>query len=110
MITYYRTSDLPALKLWVFDDDDSLINFASGWTFVLKIGAPGSAALVTKSSGITGAAGAGVEPSGTPNITVTWTAGELNLAAGAYSLQLTATSGGLDRVFTTPVLIVDVVT
>lgn len=109
-VTYHKTADLPALKLWVFDDDDTLINFASGWTFSFKIGNPGSAALLTKTSGIAGAAGAGVEPSGTPNITVTWSAGELNLTIGTYAGQLTCTSGTLDRVFTFPFIIADVIT
>lgn len=110
-ITYYRTADLPALKLWIFDDDGSLINFATGWTFVLKIGDPGSAALLTKGpSGIAGAAGSGVEPTGVPNVVVTWSAGEINLTAGTYGLQLTATSGGLDRVFAAPFVILDVIT
>ncbi len=99
-VVYYTTAERPTLKLWLLDDDGTLIDFsAGGYTFVLKIGSPGQTALLTKSSGITGAVGAGTEPTGTPNVVVTWTAGELAIASGAYSAQLTATITSLDRVF-----------
>jgi hypothetical protein len=98
-LTYRSTAERPAAKLWVFDDDGTLIDFSSGYTFVFKIGVVGSAALLSKSTGITGAAGAGVEPTGTPNVTVTWSAGELALTPGDYGWQLTATTSSLDRVF-----------
>lgn len=109
-VTYAKTADRPALKLWLLDDDGSLIDFSSGWTFSFKIGTPGSAALLTKTSGITGAAGAGTEPTGTPNVTVTWSAGELALTPNAYSWQLTATTSSLDRVFSGGFTITDVIT
>jgi hypothetical protein len=108
-VRYHSTAERPGLELWLFDDDGALINFASGYTFVFKVGTPGETALLTKSSGITGAAGAGTEPDGTPNVTITWTAGELAIAAGSYQGQLTATTSSLDRVFTFPFTILPAV-
>jgi hypothetical protein len=108
-VAYYSTADRPALELWLYDDDGSLINFATGYTFQLKLGQSGQTALLTKSSGIAGAAGAGNEPDGTPNIVVTWTAGELALTPGGYQCQLTATTGGLDRLFVFPFDILEVI-
>lgn len=110
-LSFRSTADRPAAKLWIFDDDGTLIDFSTaGYTFSFKIGVPGSAALLTKSSGITGAAGAGVEPTGTPNIVITWSAGELAIATGNYSAQLTATITSLDRVFVGSIEILPVVT
>jgi hypothetical protein len=110
-VKYYSSAERPALELWLLDDDGSLINFATPtYTFVFKVGIPGDTALLTKSSGITGAAGAGSEPDGTPNVTITWSAGELDIAAGSYQGQLTATTSSLDRVFSFPFEIRPVVT
>lgn len=109
-IRYHTSAERPALEMWIQDDDGTLIDFSSGYTFELKIGATGSAALLTKTTGITGAVGSGTEPTGTPNVSVAWAAGELDITPGAYGLQLTATTGGLDRVFTTPIRITGVIT
>lgn len=109
-LSYHSNAERPACELWWFDDDGTLINFASGYTFTLKIGTPGSAALLTKTTNITGAAGSGVEPTGTPNVTITWTAGELNLTPGVYTFQLTATTSSLDRTCTGTIQILDIVT
>jgi hypothetical protein len=99
MIRYHVTADAPALRLWLLDDDGSLVNL-TGYTFTVKVGSPGSAGLLSKSAGIVGAAGAGTEPTGTPNCVVTWSAGEIaTLPAGRYAATITATSGGLDRVW-----------
>lgn len=110
LLRYHRTAERPVAKLWLLDDDGSLIDFSTGYTFVFKAGRPGATAILTKSSNITGAAGAGTEPTGTPNITITWTAGDLDLTPGSYGWWLTATTGGLDRVFTGPFQIQDVPT
>ena len=109
-LRYKKTAERPAAKLWLQDDDGTLINFSSGYTFSFKIGYHGQAALLTKTSGIAGDAGSGTEPTGTPNVTITWTAGELNLSAGIYSWELTATTGGLDRVFSGTFVVEDVIT
>ncbi len=108
--TYRKSAERPAAKLWLYDDDRTLIDFSSGYTFSLKIGVPGSAALLTKTSNIVGAAGSGTEPTGTPNITVTWTAGELALTPGAYAWELTCTTSALDRVFAGEFIIRDIIT
>jgi hypothetical protein len=83
---YIQGSDLPDLAITWKDRNDAVIDFSTGHTFSLKIGVPGSAALVTKSTGITGAATS-------PNVTIAWaTSGELNtLATGTYTGQLKAT-------------------
>jgi hypothetical protein len=100
-LRYNRLAERPDIELWLLDDDGNLINFNTpAYTFTWKIGEDGVTAVFTKSSGITGAAGAGVEPSGTPNVVLTFTAGELaNVPAGRYKWQLTATTSALDRVF-----------
>ncbi len=109
-IRYKKTAERPAMKLWLLDDDLSLIDL-SAYTFVLRIGHIGSAAGLTKSSNIAGAVGANAEPNGTPNCVVTWTAGELAvLNPGLYDMELTATLSSLDRVFTDTIEILDVMT
>ena len=109
-LTYKKSAERPAAKLWLFDDDHTLIDFSAGYTFSLKIGTVGSAALLTKTTNITGAAGAGTEPTGTPNVTITWTAGELAITPGVYTWELTCTTSSLDRVFSGSITIQDVIT
>jgi hypothetical protein len=106
-LVFVRNADRPAVEAWIFDDDGTLIDFSSGYTWSLKVGVPGSTALLTKTTNIAGAAGAGVCPTGTPNVVITWTAGELNLTPGVYNVQLTATASSLDRVFTGQITILD---
>lgn len=83
---YIQGSDLPDLGLEWRDANGSIIDYSSGHTFVVKVGVPGSTALITKSTGITGAATA-------PNVTITWaTSGELNtLTPGIYDADVAAT-------------------
>lgn len=110
-VTYYRSAELPALQVWWYDDDNNLINFAAASGWELKIGQPGSAALLTKTSGITGSAGTGTPGNGTANVAVEWSAGELaTLTAGTYVLQLTATVGGGQRVLQAVIDVRDVIT
>lgn len=85
------------LKLFVRPDGALLTGLASGYTFELKVGpVDGGAVLFTKTDGITGQAGAGFAPSGTPNVVVQWEAtGELDaLSEGTYLAQLALISGG----------------
>ena len=98
---YTRTAERPDLKFWWEDEGGNLIDFSSGYTFSFKLAISlASTAAFTKTTGITGGAGAGAEPTGTPNITISFTAGELAaVAARTYVWQLTATTGGLDRVW-----------
>ena len=98
-VRYHQSAERPALGLWLLDDDGALIDLSSGYTFSFKVGVVGAAAILTKTTGITGAVGAGTAPTGTPNVVVAWTAGELAIAPGTYTWQLTATTSGLDRVF-----------
>ena len=98
-VRYYQGAERPSLDMWLLDDDGDLIDFSSGYTFVLRVGQIGSAAALEKTGGITGAAGSGQELSGTPNVSVTWSSGELDLVPGSYEWQLVATTGGLDRIF-----------
>jgi hypothetical protein len=102
---YYRTAERPDLRLWLLDDDGDLVDM-TGHTFSFKLGNPGSAATFTKTTGITGAAGSDTEP----NVTITFTAAELDgLAAGVTTWQLRATSGGLDRVYQGQLALHDVI-
>ena len=97
---YYKGAELPDLHVTWEDEDGEVIDFAAGWTFVVKVAREGStAASFTKSSGITGAASA-------PNVVVAWaTSGELStLAAGRYVVQVVATraADSKDRYFLGP--------
>lgn len=84
-VEYVRGSELPVLSITWYDADKNLIDFSTDHSFTLKIGNIGEVALLTKTSGIQGAAMA-------PNVVVTWsTTGELNtLPGGTYHAQLTA--------------------
>jgi hypothetical protein len=107
---YKRSAERPSASIWWLSEAGSLIDFSTGYTFSLKVGVDGAAAVLTKTTGITGAAGAGTSPTGTPNVTVAWAAAELNLTPGMYTLELTATTGGLDRVLTDTIEILDIIT
>jgi hypothetical protein len=103
VIRYHKNSERPAFELSWYDDDGTLIDFSDGgYTFSMKIGTPGTAAELSKTSGIVGAATA-------PNVTVSWSAGELNLSGKVYGWQLTATIGGLDRVCSGTIHLTDVI-
>jgi len=108
---YYRTAERPDLKFWIQDDDGTLIDFSTGYTFAFKLGQPGSAATFTKTTGITGAAGSGTESSGTPNITISFTAAELDaLVVGNTTWQIRATTTSLDRIWQGTFSLHDVIT
>ena len=107
----FRTAERPSLGIWWRDSAKNLIDFSTGYTFVFSIGAPGSAAVFTKSTGITGAVGAGTDPTGTPNVVIAFTAAELDgLTKGTKTCQITATTGGLSRVRQFPAVVKDVIT
>lgn len=75
---------------WAFAWKDSLgavIDFSSGYTYTLKIGNPGSAAVYTQTDDITGAATA-------PNVTVAFDANDLDsIPTGTYAGHLRARRG-----------------
>lgn len=83
---YIQGSDLPDLTITWRDSTGAILQYGSGHTFELKLGTPGSAAVITKTTGITGA-------NTDPNVTIAWaTSGELNtLTPGVYTADLTAT-------------------
>ena len=109
-LRYHRGAERPALKLWLLDDDNTLIDFSSGYSFQFLIGVVGETAVLTKTTGITGAAGAGVAPTGTPNVTVTWAANDLDIVPGSYVWQLKATTSSLDRLFSGVINVLNVLT
>ena len=95
MTTYILGAELPNYTVTWRDSAGAVIDFSTGWTFTAKLGIPGDDAIVTKTSGITGAATA-------PNLTVTWATGELDdIQPGTYVLQISARDGaGKDRPMT----------
>jgi hypothetical protein len=108
---YYRTAERPDIRLWLLDDDGALVDFASGYTFAFKLGVPGSAATFTKTTGVTGAAGSGTQASGTPNVTLSFSAAELDaLTVGSTTWQLRATTTSLDRIYQGRFTVHDVIT
>lgn len=102
VIEYYKAAERPDIELWLEDDDGALIDFSTGYTFEFKIGYPDETAAVTKTTGITGAAGSGngESPADVPNLVITPTAGEFNvIVPDLYYGQVKATTGGLDRFY-----------
>ena len=95
-LSYAAHAEDPAVGVWWTDRTGTLIDYSSGYTFEAVV-TDGVTALLSKTSGITGAAGAGTAPTGTPNIVITWGSGELNLTPGEYTLELTPTSDGRQR-------------
>lgn len=59
----------PTWGLWWQDSTGALVNLATA-TLQLTIGHAGQANVLQTTVGLTGAAGAGVEPSGTPNVVI----------------------------------------
>lgn len=96
-LSWSAKAEDPNLEIWWADDAGDLIDFSSGYTWSLKIGPAGGTAVITKTTGITGAAGAGVAPTGTPNVVVVWAAGELDITPGKYQFELTPTLAGRQR-------------
>jgi hypothetical protein len=80
-------SELPDDAFEWTDAQNSLINFSTGWTFQVVVGFPNQTAVLTKTTGITGAATA-------PNVTISWADGELDdpLTAGTWPGWISATN------------------
>lgn len=85
-------SELPDDAFDWTDAEDNLINFSSGWTFSLEVGFSGEDPVLTKSTGITGAATS-------PNVTISWSSGQLDtpLTAGVWPGWIIATRDGRER-------------
>lgn len=103
-IEYYKGAELPNVDITWLDSDGNVINFSSGYTFTVKVGTSGQAAILTKTSGITGLAAA-------PNIVIAWTTDELNITPGAYDLDIIAreTATSKDRIQSTDLIILSIV-
>jgi hypothetical protein len=86
----YKGSELPDIAItWYQNDGVTLYNFSSGWTFAVRIGVPGQAALVTPSA--TGAATA-------PNLTITFNVGALDsIPTGSYEISVTPRFTGTSK-------------
>jgi hypothetical protein len=82
-VEYEIGEELDDLAITWTDSGGNLRNFASGWTFEFKLGVLGSAAVLTKTTGITGAATA-------PNVTIAFAPEELVVANNTYVGQLRA--------------------
>jgi hypothetical protein len=103
---YYRGAERPDIRLWLQDDDKSLVDLSSGYTFRFTLGAAGAAPAFAKTTGITGAAGSGTAPDGTPNATITFAPGETDtMSPGRTVWWLRATTGGLDRYWSGPFVV-----
>lgn len=101
-LIYPPGDELGDAGLFWKDTTGTLINFSSGYTFVVTIlDQDTGTAVITKSSGITGAAGN--LTTNTPNVTVAWADDELDdLTPGteyAFRCVATRTSDGKTRTF-----------
>jgi hypothetical protein len=85
----------PAGGIWWTTRAGTLIDY-TGYTFTAKITAGGTTVL-TKTTGITGSAGSGTNPTGTPNIVIEWGDDELDVTPGDYYLELTPRISGRNR-------------
>jgi hypothetical protein len=83
--TYRVGQELPAMAFAWTDRTNTVIDYSTGWTFTAKVctAAAPTTTLLTKTTGITGAATS-------PNITVDWTTTDLS--------ALTAAATGTDYV------------
>lgn len=84
-VEYFKGSELPNIELTWNDSDGALRDFSTGWTFVARVGTSGAAALVQKTTGITGGNTA-------PNVVISWDTSELaSLTPGEYVVDVIAT-------------------
>lgn len=107
-VEWPRNAELPTLQIWWTDNDGTLVSDLTSATITLKIGglgATGTLAL-TKTTGLAAAVGAGTNPTGTPNLVVTWATGELDIAPDVYVCEIQARyTGSLDRIVQFPLRI-----
>jgi hypothetical protein len=95
VVKYFKGSDGPPTPVFWRDWTGQLVDFSSGWTFVVKVGTTDAVSTsFTKNTGITGAVGSLDAKPPVPNITIAWaTSGELNsLSPGVYLVQIQATN------------------
>ena len=94
-VEYEIGEELDPLEITWLDADGVVRDFATGWTFELKLGVLGQAAVLTKTTGITGSDG----PQG-PNVTIDFAVDELVVPAAAYTAQLRARNGATKDLIT----------
>jgi hypothetical protein len=92
-VEYEIGEELDPLEITWLDADGGVRNFASGWTFEFKLGTLGQAALLTKTSGITG-------NNNSPNVVIDFAVDELTVPAGSYKGQLRARNAANKDLFT----------
>lgn len=92
MNVYYLGTEDPTYPITWLNSSGTAVDFSDpSWTFTLKLGHLGRDAVLTKTTGIVGAATA-------PNITVTWATTDLDdLGPGTYLLQITPSLDGRQR-------------
>lgn len=89
---YLTSQEYPSIRLVWKDGTGTVIDFSSGYTWTVIL-AQESEAVLTKTTGVTGAATS-------PNVTINWGTGELDIAEGVYDLIVIARDGASkDRVF-----------
>ena len=90
---YDQDAEEPAYAVDWYDNNDTLIDFSTGYTFEVKlVSVVTGQTVLTKTTNITGAATA-------PNVAVAWAVGELDVAPDYYEVHLKAITGGRGRVF-----------
>lgn len=93
-VEYTIGDELEPLQIW-WTANGALVDLSVAHTYSSTLVRElTSAAVFTKTTGFTGAAGSGVKGAGVPNLTVAWaTSGELNAptVAGRYVFQIVAT-------------------
>lgn len=82
-LTYHRGDELPAWVATIELNGSTATDLSSGYTFSLEVKQGSSAAVLTKTTNITGAAGS--------IVTVAWASNDLDIAAGTYRAVLTVT-------------------
>jgi len=111
-LVYYRTAELPEIELWLRDRAGNLIDFSVvGYTFQFKLGQLNQNGVFTKTTDINGFVGSGTATSGTPNVKITFAAGEIdNVAPKHWTWQLRATKDGKDRFWQGPFQLAPIIT
>ena len=106
-LVWVKGSALPTLTVWWTNSFGTLYDLSAATSFTCKIGMPGSAPLLDKDTSITGAAGTGTgeDEADTPNVTITWATGDLNITPGTWVMELSCLDGGLPRKLTVPFVI-----
>lgn len=90
---YRQDQEEPAFAVDWRDHNNQVIDFSTGYSFQVKLKkGVATAAVLTKTTGVTGSADS-------PNITIAWASGELNVDPGEYIVFIKATSVAGDRRF-----------